>query len=206
MLEGVAVAMDDLENITSLPPIAAGQIESANEPYMSTARRIQQSQIAQGVFFDNFLLFDTELHRVILDAIPANFTEAKVFRYTSPTNELEEVAVNQPGEIDPFTLEVKTVVNRLDAGKYDYLQAVGDNSVTGRETEFGQFMQISADILRNMPAEQWENLMKVMPNTYAQSFAQSLMQERMRREEAMAAQGGPQPEPARIQVQLSVED
>jgi len=206
MLEAAAIAQDDLEQITSLPPITSGQIESANEPYMSSSRRIQQSQIAQGVFLDNFLMFDVELHRVLLDAIVTVFDKRKVFRYVSDTNdEIEEVEVNAPAEVDPITLEVTRVVNRLDAAKYDYMQAAGDNSVTGRETEFAMFMKVSTDVLRNMPSDQWENILATIPNTYAKDLALRLREFRERKEEAMANQG-PAQEPARVSLSLKGED
>lgn len=204
-LEGAAIADDNLDRITNLPPIAAGSLESANEPYLSSSRRIQQSMIAQGVMFDNYMQFDTDVHRKILNMLPYTFTKEKVFRYATEMNEPQEVAVNVEAETDPFTLEATKIVNRLDAAKYDYLQAVGDNSITGREHELGMFLKLAGEVLNKLPPEQWSAVLRSLPNTYAQDMAKSLMEEQKRREEA-AQSGGPQPEPARIQVQLRGED
>lgn len=204
-LELSAVAEDDMDNVTALPPAMGGAMEAANETFSGLSRRIAQSQTAQGPYLDNFNLFDHKLHEVILSALPYCYTEEKVFRYVSDDGTDQTAVVNQPAEVNPMTLEVSRVVNSLDGAKYDYLQAQGDNSITGLENEFGNFMQVSSEILRSLPPEEWSAVLATVPNRFAKEMAQRLTELKNQREQA-AANSTPQPDPARVQVQLKGED
>ena len=188
MLEMSNVATNDLEMVSAINPAMGGAQESANETATGFSRRITQAQTAQGQYMDNMMQFDNEVHKMILKMIPFVYNEERVIRYVTESNEPQEVVVNKVEERDPMTLAVTKVVNRLDASRYDYMQAVGDNSVTGRENEFGAFLKISSEVLSKLPPEQWPSALKVIPNTYAKEMAENMEQAKAQQEQMQQQQ------------------
>lgn len=174
MLEMSGVAEKDLETVSAINPAMGGAQESANETASGYSRRVSQAQTAQGQYMDNFMLFDTEVHKTLIKAFPFVYNEERVLRYVKDDNTPGEETINKVVERDPITLAVTRVVNRLDASRYDYLQSVGDNSVTGKENEFGAFLKITQEVLGKLPPEQWPSALKVIPNRYAKEMAEGM--------------------------------
>jgi hypothetical protein len=181
-----AIAQDDLDTISAINPAMLGFQESANESNVSQERRISQSQTAQGNYMDNFNLFDQQLHRVLLMMIPYVYKEYEILRHVDDLNNVQETSVNEPAAINPLTGAVTRIKNRLDAIDYDYLLAAGDNSISGREHENRVFLQITADVLSQMPQELWSSFLSNVPNRHAQDFAQQLMQQEEAQKQAVA--------------------
>lgn len=193
MLEMSNVAANDLEVVSAINPAMGGAQESANETATGFSRRITQAQTAQGQYMDNMMQFDTEASKLMVKMVPFVYNEERVIRYVTEGNEPQEVTINEVVERDPMTMAVSKVVNRLDASRYDYMQAVGDNSVTGRENEFGAFLKISGEVLSKLPPEQWPSALKVIPNNYAKEMAENMeaakqQQEQMQQQQVQQAQ------------------
>jgi len=179
-----AVAMDDVDVISGIHPAMMGVQESANESKVAMDRRIGQSQINQGLMIDNFGLFDVNLHRVILKMLPYVLDYNAVRRYTDENDRTQEVEVNSP---QGFGVDgsPSSWINRLDTAKYDYKQAQGDNSVSGREQENKMFVSLVSESLRVIPQEFWVAFLQNVPNKHAQDFAAQIEKQEAQQQEAI---------------------
>jgi len=193
MLEMSNVASNDLEMVSAINPAMGGAQESANETATGFSRRITQAQTAQGQYMDNMMQFDTEASKLMVKMVPFVYNEERIIRYLGEDNQAKQVTINEVVERDPTTMAASRVANRLDASRYDFMQAVGDNSVTGRENEFGAFLKISSEVLSKLPPEQWPAALKVIPNNYAKEMAENMeaakqAQEQMQQQQVQQAQ------------------
>jgi len=195
------IASSDLDEISNIQQELRGEQASANDTRAAMDRRITMQQSSQGMYFDNFDIFDVELHRTILKMLPYVFTEHQMHRYTDENNQEVVFETNAPVETDPITGAVTRVKNRLDACDYDYLQAVGDNSVTGQAEQNAEFAIMSQQVLPTIPRELWVTYLRSMPNMHAQKFAADL--EESEKNQAEAQKRG-DPTPARSEVRMNL--
>ena len=180
------IASSDMESISGVHPGMLGYQESANETALRMDFRVKQGQVTQGEMIDNFNLFDQQLHKTILDVLPYVIDDYCVFRYVDEKSNAQEVEVNKPEGYNPLTGEADSWVNKLDAGTYDYVVGQGDNSITGREHELQRFLQITSQVLPQVPQSSWGSLLRALPDKMAQDFGKELDEQAQAQQEAIA--------------------
>lgn len=177
-----------------------GGSQSSQESGKAIKQRIEQGQSKQAPYFDTYDSFDLRCIRKILNMIPYVFTEYFMLRYIKEDNTEATAEFNVPTDFDWTTGAVTKVKNNLAGAKYDYREAHGDNSITGREFELKVFQDVLKNILPSMPdTSLWPSLLLSIPNRLANEFGRKIQKQL----DAQAEQG---PEAPKMSFSFTGED
>ena len=99
--------------------------------------------------------------------------------------------MNVPTDFD-LVGQATRIMNRLDASEFDFVEALGDNSVTGRANELDAFAQVMQQVMPTVPPENWVTVLKEIPNAICQKIAAAVKQA------AEAAAQNPTPPPTKV--------
>jgi len=177
-----------------------GGAQSSQESGKAIQKRIDQGQMKQTPYLDSYNGFDLRCVKKLLKMIPYVFTEYFMMEYISTDNQVEKAEFNVPQQFDWMTGAVTRLKNNLNGAKYDYQEAHGDNSTTGREFELKVFTEVLKNILPTMPdASLWPSLLLSIPNRLANEFGKKIQSQL----EAQAEQG---PEAPKMSFSFTGED
>lgn len=200
------IARNDIQTNSGLAPGFGGQAGSANETAQRMTQSIDRSERSQGMWFDSFMKFDIQLHKLILDALPYLMDTTKVLRYVDEFEDVKDVPVNQPSELNQYTGKVVKWINNMSGAKYDYVVGQGDNSVSGREEEASMFNNILSQVLPRVPQEFWPEVLKYMPNNLAVKMGKQLAVQAEERAKNIAEGNVPSEAEVKVLLNLNGED
>lgn len=179
-----------------------GGSQSSQESGKVVQQRISQTMNKNTPYMNNFNLFFLACQRKKLKMIPYIYTEEQVLRYQDEaTRIIKEIQLNTPTEYDWLTGAVTNVMNNLAGAKYDYIEVMGDDSISGKEAELQAFADTLRNILPAMDIQFWPMLLTSMPNRMANELGLKL-QEQLDAQ----AQAGPDPEPIKLSFAIKGED
>lgn len=181
----------------STNPNFEGMAQSSQESAKVVNARSRQNEKKFSPYMNTYHDFDLRVTRKTLMMIPALVKDNAIFRHIDSKNRSVEVEVNKVAERDMMTGNPTRIVNNLVNAKYDYVPAVTDDSLSAREFELNQFIEICRDILPTVPQEYWPELLHSVGNRYAVEFAEKMrkIQEEMKNQ---------QPPPEQLKKTLSI--
>lgn len=163
-----------------------GGSQSSQESGKVVQKRIDQGQMKQSPYLDSYNMFDLRCAKKLLKMIPYRLTGYHINRYVNDDDSQGADEFNKPEKFDWMTGAITKVKNNLAGARYDYREAQGDNSTTGKEFELKVFQDVLKNILPSMPDPSlWPSLLLSVPNRLANEFGRKI-QEQM---EAAAEQG-----------------
>lgn len=190
---------DDMDRLF-LDRNVEGGAQSSQESGKAIQRRIDQGQMKQSPYLDSYNMFDLRCTRKMLKMLPYRMTGYHMMRYVKEDGGVGADEFNKPEQFDWMTGAVIRVKNNLAGAKYDYREAQGDNSITGKEFELKVFQEMLKNILPSMPDPSlWPSLLLSVPNRLANEFGRKI-QEQM---EAASEQG---PEAPKLSFSFTGED
>lgn len=192
----------DLDRIFLDRNVEGGKVTS-QESGKAIEKRVAQGQMKQSPYLDTYNGFDLRNQKTILKLLPYIFTEHHIFHYIKDDNTEEEVEVNAPDKFDWQTGATTRVKNNLAGAKYDYMEAHGDNSVTGREHELKVFQEVLHNVLPSMPdVSLWPALLSSIPNRLTNEFGRKIQSALV----AQAEQGEDEATPPKLSFSFTGDD
>jgi hypothetical protein len=180
---------DQLENVDGVPDSWTG----ASNPRQSEKAKRFESKAAlspHSPYVDNYQKFTLKLENLLCKFAPRVITEQMVIRlkdeYGQPK---EEVTVNQT-EFD-YSGEAHRVANDIVSTRYRAVASVGDDSVTSRESQQKEFIEILEAVgnqLFKLDPTLLANIFSTYPNVFARETAKFLREYGIRAEQAQAQQ------------------
>lgn len=168
---------DDMDRIF-LDRNVEGGAQSSQESGKVVGKRIEQGQAKQSPYFDSYNFFDLRCTKKTLKMIPYRLTGYHINRYVNEDNVPGVDEFNKPEKFDWVTGAVTVVKNNLAGSRYDYREAQGDNSITGKEFELKVFQEILKNILPAIPdASLWPDLLLSVPNRLANEFGRKIQKQ-----------------------------
>ena len=174
LVSTMANADDDMKATTGIydTGLGAPSNETSGKAIML---RQKESDTATFAFIDNLSRAMTHIGKILLDLIPAYYSEEKMVRILGVDNKPQNVPVNQPVAVNPVTKEIigpdagsaelmdaiKIVQNDLTVGKYDVVVTTGPSFNTQRiETAemLMKFVQSAPQTLELIGDQIFENL------------------------------------------------
>lgn len=178
-----------------------GGVQTSQESGKSIEARVRQTNNRNSPYMNNFNQFALRARRKICKMIPYCYTEEQTVRFVQETsNKPREEVLNQEVEFDWEGTATK-VVNNLSGAKYDYIEAFGDDSISGQEAELSVFQDILQNVLPNTPQDAWGLLLTTIPNRLANDFGRKLQEQA-----EQASQQEPQPDPMKLSLSIDGKD
>lgn len=177
----------------TVSPNVEGGTQSSQESAKAFTARVQQSTTKAAPYLTSWQRHILRNRRTFWRMLQQTMTEHEILRYFQPDSENKtvEVEVNAPAEFDMLG-QATRIMNRLDASDFDFVEAVGDNSVTGRENELNAFSVVMQQVMPAVPPENWVEVLKEIPNSICQKIADSV-----KKKAELAAQN-PTPPPTKV--------
>lgn len=194
-------ALEDLNRIF-IDRNFEGGVQSSQESGKAIQARIAQNQVKQAPYINSYNYFDLRCNRKILKMLPHAVTEYHMFRYVDPQSGMASIiGVNEPQQFDWQTGAVTRLKNNLAGARYDYREAPGDNSITGKESELNAFIELARNVLPAIDMSSWPFILASVPNRLAQELGRKI-------DAALKAQAekGPAPEPMKKTLSITGED
>jgi hypothetical protein len=177
-----------------------GGAQSSQESGKAIDKRIQAGQMKQSPYLDSYNTFDLRCTRKALKMVPYRMTGYHIMRYVKEDDSTGTDEFNKPQKFDWATGAVVKVKNNLAGAKYDYREAHGDNSVTGKEFELKVFTEVLNKILPSMPDPSlWPMLLNTIPNRLCNEFGRQI-------EKQMEDSKDDGPEPPKLSFSFTGED
>lgn len=177
----------------TVSPNVEGGTQSSQESAKAFTARVQQSTTKAAPYLNAWQQFTMRNRMIFWMMLQQTMTEYEVIRYfkDDAENKTVEISVNEPAEYDMLG-QATRIMNRLDASEFDFVEALGDNSVTGRAAELDAFAQVMRDVMPTVPPENWVDVLKEIPNAICQKIAIEV-----RKKAELAAQN-PTPPPTKV--------
>lgn len=182
-----------LNDQLTVSPNVEGGTQSSQESAKAFTARVQQSTTKAAPYLTSWQQHTMKNRQIFWSMLQQTMTEYEVVRYfkEDAPNKTIEVEVNKPTDFDLIG-QATRIMNRLDASEFDFVEALGDNSVTGRANELDAFAQVMQQVMPAVPPENWVTVLKEIPNAICQKIAVAVKQA------AEAAAQNPTPPPTKV--------
>lgn len=178
---------DQLENVDGVPDSWTG----ASNPRQSEKAKRFESKAAlspHSPYVDNYQKFTLKLENLLCKFAPRVLTEQMVIRLKDEYGQAkEDVTVNQT-EFD-YSGEALRVANDIVSARYRAVASVGDDSVTSRESQQKEFIEILEAVgnqLFQLDPILLANIFSTYPNIFARETAKFLREYGERASQAAA--------------------
>jgi hypothetical protein len=171
---------------------------------------IAQAAASQGLFVDNFTIFNHEIARKLCSFFPYVLTEETVVSIEDEYGNKEGPHVVNESGFD-YSGQAQIIANDLTVARYNIVPVASDDSATSRESQMMQFANILEAIgntLLQLNPRFLAKFLGSLPNRYAREAGKFMAEEaeRMEQSQAQSAQMEAQADAKKSQDRKEIEE